>query len=270
MPSEKRRNGAIMMCGDFAEAHGRKLDGAAWGSWKWGVLDIYRRMKARDEQYSVAVDGIDVIVLPGVYSPGFFTDSIWFSRVLPRLVGKHSLLEIGCGTGIIALQCARNGAQVVATDINPMAVRNTEMNVRKCKLDVKVREGDVYEAVGADERFEFVFWAHPFNNSEVPVEDMLLRSGFDYGYQGLMKYLRGGTAHLAEGGGCSWAPEIQPTFGQLRTWRRRADTRFRCWMRLKWLLEEGQAARIRYFLVEFVQRCAGTVEAGCGEIGGLK
>ncbi len=40
----------------------------------------------------------------------------------------ESLLEIGCGSGVVAIHCARDGADVTCGDINPKAVELTRMN----------------------------------------------------------------------------------------------------------------------------------------------
>ena len=48
--------------------------------------------------------------------------------------------------------------------------------------------------------FDYIFWAHPFNNVDFPVEDMLLRSGMDCGYRTVARYIAGGRFHLCGGG----------------------------------------------------------------------
>ena len=170
--------------------------------WRDGILDIYRRMKAKAVAgpYEVWVNGLTFAVMPEVYAPGFFTDTEWFAKALPEIVGQGSLLEIGTGTGVIAICCARNGARVVATDLNPAAVRNAEVNFQRYGLNLDARHGNLYEAVKPGETFDFIFWAHPFNNWETPVHDILLKSGLDYRYEGLTGYLIGAKEHLRPNG----------------------------------------------------------------------
>ena len=56
------------------------------------------------------------------------------------------VLEIGTGCGLVSLECARLGANVVCTDVNPLAVELTKKNYARNKslLDgnVDVRCGD--------------------------------------------------------------------------------------------------------------------------------
>src|SRR5262245_29793863 len=75
------------------------------------------------------VEGFDLEVFPGVFHPKYFGSSTILGRFVSQLplTGK-SFLEIGCGSGIVALCAARQGATVTAVDINPDAVRCTIAN----------------------------------------------------------------------------------------------------------------------------------------------
>ena len=46
----------------------------------------------------------------------------------------NKVLEVGTGSGLIALHCAKAGADVTATDISPLAIKNIRMNALKNKL----------------------------------------------------------------------------------------------------------------------------------------
>lgn len=174
----------------------REFSPAEKERWRSVIFGIYHKMRATREPYEIQCGDLSLTVLPNVYAPKFFTDSLWFAQQLPDIVGKKSLLEIGTGTGIIAIFCARNGAHIVATDINPDALKNARINAARHHLAISVREGSLYEPIEPDEKFDFIFWAHPFNNWETPVDDMLLRSGMDYHYEGLKGYIAGAKNHL--------------------------------------------------------------------------
>ncbi|GEM_PF-33648 len=166
--------------------------------WLASIIDIYDRVreKAKNGPYDVTFGKLSLTVLPNVYPPTAFTDTLWFAQQVRTIVNKNSLLEIGTGSGAIALYCALHGAKVVATDVNPEAVKNTTLNAERHHLNVSVREGNLFEPLGDDEKFDYIFWAHPFNNWDVPVEDMLLRSGLDYHYEALRGYIAGAKKHL--------------------------------------------------------------------------
>ncbi len=91
----------------------------------------YARWNRKERR--VKVDGFDLIVLPGVFHPNLFLST----RLLAEQVGELSLvgksfLDLGTGSGRIALVAARKGAIATACDVNPSAVecarRNAERN----------------------------------------------------------------------------------------------------------------------------------------------
>jgi release factor glutamine methyltransferase len=164
--------------------------------YKQKMREINAKMELDDKQYSLEVNGIKIDVFPNVYSPLYFTDSEWFSKTLPEIVKKSKFLEIGSGTGIISLCVALNGADVTMTDINPEAVENSKHNFEKYHLSPKIYFGDMYELLPTKEKFDFIFWSHPFNKGDNPNESILFKSGFDYGYKGLRKYISEAHLHL--------------------------------------------------------------------------
>ncbi len=91
-------------------------------------------------------DGLDLIVLPGVFHPGFFHSTGALSRYIGRqdLKGR-TFLELGAGAGRVALTAARAGAIVTASDINPAAIENLKLNSERNKLLITVVESDLFE-----------------------------------------------------------------------------------------------------------------------------
>ena len=60
-------------------------------------------------------------------------DSWMMCKYLPNELG--SVLEIGCGSGIISIHLAKKGNQVTSVDINPKAVNATKShNIRTRRL----------------------------------------------------------------------------------------------------------------------------------------
>jgi release factor glutamine methyltransferase len=166
--------------------------------WLKRIYNIYEdmKLKSKNGKYEVKIRNYPFVVYPNVYAPQLFSDSLWFSEELPQIIKNKSLLEIGTGTGVIGIFCALKGAKVVLTDINHDAVKNAKENVKKYDLDISVREGNLYEPLEESEKFDYIFWAHPYNNSEEFVDDMLLRSGFDHNYAGLESYIKNAKKYL--------------------------------------------------------------------------
>ena len=83
---------------------------------------------------------INITNFDGVYEPA--EDSWLMVNNLPDFTG--SVLEIGCGSGIISLHLAKRGNEVTAIDINPKAVEATKFNAKVNNLDIEVLEGNLF------------------------------------------------------------------------------------------------------------------------------
>ena len=89
----------------------------------------------------------------------------------PLVEGKR-ILEIGTGTGLVALCCLRAGAaEVVATDINSAAVANARYNAMllgvEDRLDVRLVASDnatAYAAIDGSETFDLIISNPPWED----------------------------------------------------------------------------------------------------------
>jgi len=126
-----------------------------------------------------------------VYSPG--EDSILLIRSLNVSDGER-ILEIGCGSGVVAIHCAKNGGAVTAVDINPSAVALTRKNAAANGAFMDIRLSDLYEDI--DSNYDTIVFNLPY----LPVkEDGMLEkawSGGDDGIGPLPRLLNGVKGHL--------------------------------------------------------------------------
>ena len=153
--------------------------------------------------YEFEVLGTPFVAFANVFSPPYMPGADIFTKMLPLAPGID-ILEIGSGTGAISVLAALAGARrVVAVDINPDAVANTRANIEKHGLGdrMEAREGDVFDPVRPDQRFDLVFWNIPFAFVEpgTPVTP-LQRSTLDPGYASMRRYITEGPRHLKPGG----------------------------------------------------------------------
>ena len=86
---------------------------------------------------------INITNFEGVYEPA--EDSWLMINYIPEL--KGSVLEIGCGTGIISIHLADKGVKITAVDLNPKAVAATRFNSLKNGVEFEVLEGDLFGPV---------------------------------------------------------------------------------------------------------------------------
>jgi SAM-dependent methyltransferase len=102
--------------------------------------------------------------------------------VAARLV-KHAnvragqdVLDVGCGTGVVAITAARIGARVRGLDLTPELLERARENARVANVEIDFREGDVEALSFADATFDVVLsqFGHMFApRPEVAIREML-------------------------------------------------------------------------------------------------
>jgi SAM-dependent methyltransferase len=75
-----------------------------------------------------------------------------FAAVAPNT----SVLDVACGTGVVALTAARAGARVRALDLTPTLLEHARENARIAGLEVEYVEGDVEALPYPDATFDIV------------------------------------------------------------------------------------------------------------------
>lgn len=105
---------------------------------------------------------LNIVVQPEVFHPGFYFSTAFLLRYLSRipLHGKK-VIEIGSGSGMVSLFCAKQGADVCACDINPAAVENTKSNAALNKRTFPVILSNLFAEVPIDV-FDFVLVNPPY------------------------------------------------------------------------------------------------------------
>nr|WP_042191235.1 50S ribosomal protein L11 methyltransferase [Kibdelosporangium sp. MJ126-NF4]CEL19935.1 Protein-N(5)-glutamine methyltransferase PrmC, methylates polypeptide chain release factors RF1 and RF2 [Kibdelosporangium sp. MJ126-NF4]CTQ97159.1 Protein-N(5)-glutamine methyltransferase PrmC, methylates polypeptide chain release factors RF1 and RF2 [Kibdelosporangium sp. MJ126-NF4] len=154
-----------------------------------------RQIDLRGEQWTV---------LPDVFSPSDSRSSLAHLDLLEFPVGG-SFLEVGSGTGLIAVSAARAGCAVVyASDINPAAVRNSELNAQRFGVADRVTavHSDLFDALTDAPRFDVVYWHS--NNVWVPptleLEHLHDLAYVDPGYEAHRRFFREAHDHVTADG----------------------------------------------------------------------
>jgi release factor glutamine methyltransferase len=130
-----------------------------------------------------------------VYSPS--DDTILMLDAISNipLDGKE-VLDIGTGSGILALFCALHGANVTATDVDENALVSAQKAARSLGVDLKVALSNLFSSVS--ERFDLVLFNPPYVPSST-IEDKTIDGGKN-GAQLTVKFLDTLAEHLKMAG----------------------------------------------------------------------
>lgn len=101
---------------------------------------------------------------PGVYAAGKLDPGTAFLLEVfdIQTVLVKSVLDMGCGYGLISLKAALAGAAVTALDDDLLAVRATYQNAKRYGLDIRCLHSDINSQL-ADETFDLVLMNPPFH-----------------------------------------------------------------------------------------------------------
>lgn len=146
-------------------------------------------------------NGIHYETHPEVYEPA--EDTFLFAENL-QVKRRDRVLEIGTGTGIIAIIVSRKCSTVTATDINPYALDCAAKNIITNKAyNVELRKGDLFEPLPA-EKYDLILFNTPYlpTSEEERVDDEL-DAAWDGGEDGrkvIDRFLDDLKDHLNPGG----------------------------------------------------------------------
>ncbi len=123
----------------------------------------------------------------------------------PGAAPTGSLLEIGCGAGVIAVMAALAGCdRVVASDINAAAARNAMANATRHKVAGRFHavQSDLFAALPLGERFDTIFWSSNYVMAPegYVYEHIHERAYVDPGYDAHRRFLAQAPSWLNPGG----------------------------------------------------------------------
>ena len=122
-----------------------------WGLWYIG--------KERSFGYA----GLRVKVPPGVFHPGLFFSSTIFIDFLQHVdFQEKKVLDVGTGSGFLALFAAQKGAMTTAIDVNPLAVKTCLKNAEENRLSIRVFESDLFDQIPVETRFDYMLINPPY------------------------------------------------------------------------------------------------------------
>jgi len=126
-------------------------------------LKRWKRENAERSTCNVTVAGLDLLVDKNVFSPDpeLTHSTLHLINNLPNLQGKD-VLDVGTGSGVIAIIAAKRGAEkVAAVDMDSTAVENAQKNISQYGLEstISVVNSDLFENV--DDKFDVIIASLP-------------------------------------------------------------------------------------------------------------
>lgn len=166
---------------------------------------IVQKNRAQLRPHPISVLGLDLIVMPEVFSPEYGEGSKMLGQCLkgwPR--ENESVLEIGTGTGILAILAAAHAESVIATDICYNASSCARSNINKHGLSgkISVRQGDLFAPIETGSKFSLIIFNLPFMETSVSEDEDsdLLRAMYDPGHRTLKRFFEEVTKYLSDKG----------------------------------------------------------------------
>jgi release factor glutamine methyltransferase len=123
----------------------------------------------------ISYGGEQLDLLPNVYEPCEDT-FLLLEAALDVVLPSDAVLEIGTGCGLIAKVIARVAHSVIATDINPQAVKNATLN------GVEAIQGDLF--CNLNSQFDLIIFNPPYLPTDTDVPCDWLTQAWDGGLSG--------------------------------------------------------------------------------------
>ena len=126
---------------------------------------------------------LSVVVQPTVFPP-FLTIStkLLLDFISPMDLNEKSVLELGCGCGIISILAASKGAKVTATDINQVGLNALKENSVRNNVAIDIIYSDLFENLDS-KSFDLILINPPYyphDPQSVAEQAWFCGSNFDY------------------------------------------------------------------------------------------
>jgi len=114
----------------------------------------------QERQYRYA--GLNICVPTGVFHPGIFFSTPIFLHFLKQVdFHNKTVLDVGTGSGILAVFAAKNGGQVTAIDLHLQALATAQLNATNNGLTITTKQSDLFAQL-TPQLFDFILVNPPY------------------------------------------------------------------------------------------------------------
>ncbi|MCL6493601.1 MAG: class I SAM-dependent methyltransferase [Ignavibacterium sp.] len=150
---------------------------------------VYKIYSSKERSYNF--ERMIIKVFPGVFHPGFFFSTKFLISHLKKYELKSkNILELGAGSGMISVFCAKNFANVTASDISKTAIDNIIANAKLNNCNIAAIHSDLFDSI-PKQTFHFIIINPPYFPKDTSTESELAwfcGSDFQY-FEKLFKQL---------------------------------------------------------------------------------
>jgi len=149
-----------------------------------------------------------------IYEPRedtFLINSILIKLDEKNLLKDKKILELGCGNCFNSIFCAKSGANVYSTDINPEALEHGKKICQDSKIKINFILSDMFQNI-SEKNFDIIIFNPPYLISD-SIEDITV-DGLDAGRHFIDIFIDNFYKHLAQNG---FALLIHTNYNNLNT-----------------------------------------------------
>lgn len=105
---------------------------------------------------------ITLHIPPGVFHPKYFHSTLFLIEFMESLtIQNNTVLELGCGSGLLSCVAAKHNADVTASDISPLAITTLTENAEQNNLQIEIVLSDLFDSINA-KHFDYIFINPPY------------------------------------------------------------------------------------------------------------
>jgi release factor glutamine methyltransferase len=130
--------------------------------WQRVAVQIIRSVQ-KYGPHEVEVLGRKYLTSEQVFNPKYYRTSEFMAEHISA-APEDTVLDMGTGSGILAITAGLTANKVIAVDINPDAIRSAKENIKRHQLESKVSviEGDLFSSLPIGSTFDVILFSPPY------------------------------------------------------------------------------------------------------------